>query len=139
MAIDWASELGQRIEQRLKSDPVVWLTTVSDSGAPLPTLVWLWWDGDTVLFYTRPDAVKLRNIQARPAVSLNFNSDPDGHTMDIIFGTAAVDTSAPAVIDHTDYVVKYESLMAYIGMTPQSFDDAFTVPVRITPERIRGF
>lgn len=89
--------------------------------------------------YSQTDAARLRNIAERPSISLNFNSDFDGHEMDIIFGQASIDRSAPAVIDHAEYVAKYEAGMAFIGMTPETFNDAFAVPVRITPTRIRGF
>ena len=43
--IDEGTEFGARVARHLREDVVVWLTTVTPSGAPLPAPVWFIWDG----------------------------------------------------------------------------------------------
>ena len=43
--IDESTEFGARVARRLREETVVWLTTVTPSGAPLPRPVGFLWDG----------------------------------------------------------------------------------------------
>ena len=57
MLIDESTEFGARVARHLRDDVVVWLTTVSPRGAPLPMPVWFVWDGaDSVVMYSQPGA-----------------------------------------------------------------------------------
>ena len=47
--IDTNSEWGQRVERRLRTEEVIWLTTVDGQGMPQPSPVWFVWDGSTIL------------------------------------------------------------------------------------------
>lgn len=38
--IDFTTQLGERLHQRLQEDFVIWLTTVDASGFPQPRPVW---------------------------------------------------------------------------------------------------
>ena len=138
MEIDTSTEFGQRVTGHLENDQVVWLTTVNPDGTPQPSPVWFLWDGDTVLMYSQPGTPKLRNIGQRPRVSLNFNSTPGGGDVVIISGDAAEDSSTPAASDHPAYIAKYARGIEEIGMTPETFAQAYSVPVRIRPTSLRG-
>jgi hypothetical protein len=60
-----ATGLDERAAAHLRDDVVVWFTTVTPEGAPLPMPVWFHWDGgDTVVMYSR-DTPRLRNIRTR--------------------------------------------------------------------------
>ena len=53
--IDESTDFGQRVARHLTDDPVVWLTTVTPGGQPVPNPVWFWWDGEeTIRIYTLP-------------------------------------------------------------------------------------
>ena len=43
--IDESTEFGARVARHLREETVVWLTTVTASGAPLPRPVGFLWDG----------------------------------------------------------------------------------------------
>lgn len=43
--IDCSSEFGARVAAHLREETIVWLTTVTPSGAPLPRPVGFLWDG----------------------------------------------------------------------------------------------
>ncbi len=79
--IDEGTELGARAAGRLREESVVWPTTVTPAGAPLPRPVGFLWDGgEVVSMYSQPGA-RVRNIVANPKVTLNFDGDGRGGDM----------------------------------------------------------
>jgi len=63
-------------ENRLRSDEMIWLTTVWADGQPQTSAVWFHWDGTDFLLVSQPTAGKLRNI-AGPTNRLH-GPDPCG-------------------------------------------------------------
>jgi PPOX class probable F420-dependent enzyme len=60
------------VARHLREEVVVWMTTVTPAGAPLPMPVWFHWDGgEHVVMYSQRGA-RIRNIEANPRVTLNF-------------------------------------------------------------------
>lgn len=139
MVIDPSTEFGRRVAERLQNDELLWLTTVSHAGTPQPSLIWFYWDGDTVLIYSQPNAPKLRNIAANPRVSLNFQANDEGEDVVILTGEAMVDPTAPPSDLHDEYRRKYAKGTVQIGMTPESLAAEFSVAIRVRPTKVRGF
>ncbi len=138
MLIDDATEFGARAARHLTDDVVVWLTTVSPRGAPLPMPVWFLWDGDeSVVVYSQPGA-RVRNLESNPHVTLNFAGDGQGGDIVVLSGTATLDREGPGADRDAGYVAKYDEHIARIGHTPESFAERYSVPVRIRLERLRG-
>ncbi len=116
----------------------MWLTSVTPAGAPLPNPVWFLWDGDqTVTMYSMPGA-RVRNVEANPQVTLNFAGDSRGGDIVVLSGRATVDRDAPPVSAAADYLAKYDQHIARIGMTPETFAERYSVPLRIELTRLRG-
>lgn len=138
-ALDFSSDLGKRAQKELEESPVVWLTTIAGSGTPQPNLVWFWWDGEKITVYTQPNALRLQNIDRNPRVSLNFNSDATGEIMTVITGSAFMLKDAPKAIENAAFIEKYAKGISRLGMTDQSFSDAYSVIIEITPDKLRGF
>lgn len=138
MLIDPENESAARADARLHNDLVAWLITVAPDGTPMPTPVWFWWDGSTMLVYSQPGKPKLRNIAANPRVAVALRTDPLGSELVVITGEAAVDTSAPKADDHGEYIAKYRSEIARLGSNPAEFAEGYSVPIRITPTRLRA-
>lgn len=88
---DTTTEFGQRIARRLAEELIIWLVTTGKDGTPQPSPVWFVWDGETVLIFSKPDAPKVRNIQACSRVALHFNSDARGWDVVVFTSTAALD------------------------------------------------
>jgi PPOX class probable F420-dependent enzyme len=84
-----------------------------------------------------PKTPKLRHIQANPSVALNFDSDEGGDVV-ILTGQARIAESEPAANETPAYLQKYREAIGEIGMNPESFAQAYSVPVRITPTKVRG-
>jgi PPOX class probable F420-dependent enzyme len=136
--IDWSSPLGERAARHLRDEIVVWMTTVTPRGAPVPRPVWFLWDGgDQVRMYSR-DGQRPRNLTTNPHVTLNFAGDGRGGDIVVLRGEATVEPDAPAVDAVPEYLDKYDEHIAGIGMTPATFAQAYSVPVRIQLTRLDG-
>jgi PPOX class probable F420-dependent enzyme len=136
--LDTSSEFGARVERRLREELIIWLTTVREDGTPQPSPVWFLWDGQTILIYSQPATPKLRNIERNQTVALNLNGDRSGGDIVIITGTAHIATDAPPANRVAEYLAKYRDPIAEIQMTPESFAQAYSVPIRVTPTHLRG-
>jgi len=86
--IDPTTESGERVMSRLRDDLVAWLVTVRPDGTPMPTPVWFWWDGETMLVYSEKGKPKLRNIEANPHVAVALRTDRVGSDLAVITGDA---------------------------------------------------
>jgi PPOX class probable F420-dependent enzyme len=137
--IDTTTPFGERAERRLHDERLAWLTTTSADGTQQPVPVWVLWDGaDSFLIYSKPGTAKLRNIEERPRVSLHLDGNGQGGDIVVVLGHAAVTHDPPA---HAlpDYVAKYGAFIERNSWTPESFAADYSVPLRITATRLRGF
>ena len=138
MKIDTTSEFGKRAARRLREDLIYWLVTTDPDGTPQPSPVWALWDVETFLIYSQPDRPKLRNVASRSRVALHLDGDGKGGDIVIVTGDARIDRDTPPADHVPEYISKYREGIRRIGMTPESFARAYSVPVRITPRRLRG-
>lgn len=138
--IDLTTEFGRAVEQHLRNEYVIWLTTVDLHLTPQPRPVWFIWERDSVLIFSKPEAYKVKHIEENPKVALHFNTDETGdkHVM-IMTGDAFIDSKCPPVLEIPAYLNKYKTGIADLGMTPESFSAAYSIPIRITPSQIRGW
>lgn len=135
--VDEGTELGARVARHLREDIVVWMTTVTPAGEPVPMPVWFFWDGgESVRMYSRRSP-RVRNIEANPHVSLNFAGDGRGGDVVVLSGTATAAGDMPPADRDADYLAKYRDHITRIGMTPETFAQAYEVPVRIQLTRVR--
>jgi PPOX class probable F420-dependent enzyme len=139
MLIDTATDFGQRVQQRLQDEKVIWLTTVTSGGQPLPVPVWFLWDGDAeVLIYSQPDTPKLRNISNQPKVGLNLNSDSTGGNVIQFAGEAREDAEAPSATGVEAFIEKYRDGIQSLGSTPEGFASNYSAAVRVRLTKLRG-
>lgn len=136
--IELTGEFGQRVEQRLKRELVIWLTTIGPDQTPQPRPVWFLWDGRSVLTYSRAGAHKLEHIRQEPNVALNFNSDERGNDVVVLLGTAQVVEGGPPATEVEGYIEKYRRGIEHLGSTPKRFAQDFSQPIRIEPFKLRG-
>ena len=136
--IDESTEFGARVARHLRDDIVVWLTTVTPAGAPLPAPVCFIWDGaETVTMFSAPGA-RVRNIEANPRVTLNFGGNGRGGDIVVIAGRASAERDAPSAAESEAYLAKYDDHIERIGMTPATFAAHYEVPVRVSLACVRG-
>jgi PPOX class probable F420-dependent enzyme len=132
---DTTTEVGKRAEARLKEEEITWMTTVRSDGQPQTVPVWFLWDDDGFLIYSQPNRQKLKNISRNPHVGLNLNSNEQGNDVVRLEGTASIDEDAPLSSEIAPYVEKYRESIARIGYDVEGFARAYSVAVRVRPER----
>jgi len=136
---DTTTTFGQRVEQRLAEELVIWLVTTDADGTPQPSPVWYIREGDTLLIFSKPTAPKVRNITARPRVALNFNTGDDGENVVVFLGTAQLDPDAPSADQIPAYLAKYGEHIPGIGMTAEQMAASYAQAIRVTLTKVRGF
>jgi PPOX class probable F420-dependent enzyme len=139
--IDWTTPLARRVKRRLKSDLVVWLTTIGPDGTPQPRPVWFYWDSaepGQLLIYSQPTGYKLKHLARNPRVALHFNTDEQGNEVEVLLGQARADPDHPPADKHAAYLRKHRQAIRDIDMTPRSFAESFSVPLRVRLESLRG-
>ena len=132
---DTTTDAGKRAESRLKEEEIAWMTTVRSDGQPQTVPVWFLWDDEGFLIYSQPNRQKLKNISRNPHVGLNLNSDAQGDDVVRLEGTATIADDAPPSSEVPSYVEKYRESIARIGYDVEGFAQAYSVAVRVTPER----
>jgi PPOX class probable F420-dependent enzyme len=137
--MDFDSKLGRRAVRKLKREQIIWLTSVDDQGRPQPRPVWFHWNGEDVLIFSQPKAGKVRQIAARPAVALHFNSDEAGSEVTVLLGEAHRMAAPPPPERLKAYLRKYRSGIAGLEMTLSSFQAEYSVPILVQPTVLRGF
>jgi PPOX class probable F420-dependent enzyme len=136
--LQFEGELGERVLLRLKSELVIWLTTVSKDGTPQPNPVWFLWDGETCLVYSMPEATKVHNIQSSPKVALHFEGAAvDGGDVTILTGEAQVEMT-PGPIPEA-YKQKYKKAIKEFGYTWERLHKEYSAAIFIRPIKYRGF
>ena len=136
--VDFGGEHGARALAHLHQDPVIWLTTVSPSGAPLPMPVWFVFDGQESLLVYSINGARVRNVRANPLVALSCPSDAEGTDVVVFSGEARFDPDAPPADQNAAYLEKYEERIGGLEMTPASFAETYNTPIRIRLTRLRG-
>lgn len=136
--MDWQSEEGKRLAERLKEEQVIWLTTVRQDGTPIPTPVWFLWEGEAFLIYTKPGSFKLKNSAANPRAALNLNSDEYGGAVVVFTGTLTVETDEPPALQNPAYLTKYREAVKDMQTTPEALSKEYSVALRFHPTHIRA-
>lgn len=138
---DESTEFGARVARQLREEVVIWLTTVGADGTPQPNPVWFLWDGATILVYSHREARRNAHVRVHPQVSLNFDSEDHGEYATVITGHAAIADDAPLAHENSAYAAKYGEHIAHLApdQDAAAFAAEYSVAIRITPRRVRGF
>ncbi|MEM8529390.1 MAG: TIGR03667 family PPOX class F420-dependent oxidoreductase [Chloroflexota bacterium] len=137
--IDINTAFGARVMHRLQNDYIIWLTTVRADGTPQPSPIWFLWDAESIIFYSKPDTPKIRNINHNSKVALNFDGDGQGGDIIVFNAEATVDQHIPPADQYPAYLTKYgEGITTRLGMSPAQLAQLYTTSVRVKLLRIRG-
>ena len=128
-----------RVDARLNTNLMAWLTTVNPAGRPDSVPVWfLLRDDDTVLVYSQPGKAKLRNIQGNPNVALGLDVTDIGRDIIRIEGTAMCAPDHPPADRVPEYAAKYAERIGAIFGTVERFAEAFSEAIVITPHKLHA-
>ena len=125
-----------QIERHLVEDRVLWLTTVSPAGRPIPRPIWFFWDGFHILIYSLNTAARVANIRTNETVSIHFNSSVEGEDAVEVAGTAEIVSSPPLPSKSELYMAKYgRDIEEATDFDLESVDRDFHTLIRIEPVR----
>jgi PPOX class probable F420-dependent enzyme len=139
LTVNLAAERRARVDMRLQTNLMAWLTTVSPAGRPDSVPVWFLLRGDdSILLYSEPGKAKLRNIDANPRVALGLDVTDIGRDIIRIEGHAARVAGHPPADRVPEYVAKYTERIGAIFGTPERFAQAFSEAIVITPTKLHA-
>jgi PPOX class probable F420-dependent enzyme len=133
-----STPFGERVERRLRDEHLIWLTTVGADGTPQPNPVWFLWDGETIVVYSLPDAARILHIERNARVSLNLDGNGQGGDIIVITGEARISPEDPPADQNAAYVEKYKDFITRSFQTPANFAAKYSLPIRITSDKVRG-
>lgn len=139
LTADLPTDRRARVEGRLRTNLMAWLTTVSPAGRPDSVPVWfLLRDDDSILVYSQPGKAKLRNIDANPQVALGLDVTDIGRDIIRVEGTAIRVPGHPRADQVPEYAAKYTERIGAIFGTAERFAEAFCEAIVITPTRLHA-
>lgn len=136
--INLNSDFGKRVLKRLDEERIIWLVTVRSDLTPQPSPVWFWWNGKTILIFSRPNKPKLRNIIENEKVALHFDSDGRGGDIVIFNGKAEIVEDIPPANEVSAYLRKYREGLKRINMSPENFTKSYSIPILVKLYNLRG-
>jgi PPOX class probable F420-dependent enzyme len=128
--------LQPHVEERLRSDEMIWLLTVRPDSRPHGVPVWFLWEEPTVLIFSKPNNQKIRNLRENSAVSLAFDNTKNGSDVAILEGTAELVEPGDRATTLQAYGDKYRAGLQKIGVTVEIFTALYSQLIRITPNRL---
>jgi PPOX class probable F420-dependent enzyme len=134
-----SDERRARVEGRLQTNLMAWLTTVNPAGRPDSVPVWfLVRDDDTILIYSQPGKVKLRNIASNPHVALGLDVTDIGRDIIRFEGVASVAPGHPSADQVPEYASKYAERIGAIFGSVERFGQLYSEAIVITPDRLHA-
>jgi PPOX class probable F420-dependent enzyme len=129
------SRLDADIEDRLRTESVLWLGTTSPDGAPHLVPVWFIWDGQAFLVFSKPGAVKVRHIAAEPRVAIALGEADDDFDVQLVKARADLLDRPTAEVVPDALFEKYRDQLAAIGLTRAEYVATYSQAIRIVPTR----
>ena len=134
--IDLSTEKGAHIDERLRTDLILWLSTVRPDGRPHLVPVWFLWEGSTILLFSIPENQKVRNLRQNNRVVAALDDTYEGDDVVTLEGTAEL-LNDPAVTPLMPaYIAKYAGELAEMGSSAEKMADEYGQAIRITPTKL---
>ncbi|MEO8510903.1 MAG: pyridoxamine 5'-phosphate oxidase family protein [Chloroflexota bacterium] len=127
-------------EKRLRTEPVVWLSTIDAQGFPHIVPVWFVWDGEAFVVFSKPHARKVQAIRRQARVALALGEPCDDFDVQLIEGHATVlpATTAQLLRDAAigrEHARKYAAQLFALGIDAAEYAATYSAVVRVEPTR----
>jgi PPOX class probable F420-dependent enzyme len=122
-----------RIRRFLEREAVVWLSTTRSGGLPHLVPCWFWWDGVELIVFSKPDAVKVRNLRENPALMLALGDAEADFDIGLVEARATLHEGAFPVPEAM--YDKYARQMASTGLDRRTFAETYSQAILIAPTR----
>ncbi|HLZ57616.1 MAG TPA: TIGR03667 family PPOX class F420-dependent oxidoreductase [Ktedonosporobacter sp.] len=133
--LDLTKKRDAHIDQRLRSDTMIWLNTVRSDGRPHSVAVWFLWTGEVFLIFSKPEQQKIRNIRKNAQVTLALDDTKGGDDVIVVEGTAELLNDPNMSVVVPAYVAKYGNDIKELGLTPESMAVEYSQGISITPTK----
>ena len=121
----------RRVLPMLEEERVVWLSTVHPDGTPHLVPTWFWWTGEALLFWSKPGAVKVRNLRANPRLMVAVGDAAADFSVGLIEAVAEpADIAVPEA-----FFAKYAGELAEAQLDREGFAGLYTQAMRVVPTR----
>jgi PPOX class probable F420-dependent enzyme len=124
--------------QRLRSEQMIWLSSVRADNRPHLVPVWFLWEEEsgTILIFSLPNNQKIRNLRQNPNVVLSLDTANHGGDIVLFEGKAELlPENSISVADADAYLQKYARAIKNMNSTPEGMAQQYTQAIRITPTR----
>ena len=128
----------ERIQEYLKEPHIADLATVRPDGSPHVAPVWFEYDGKTVKVIAEKSAVKVRNIQHEPRVSISIATDASPYEYVLVNGTADISYEGIPELVLT-MAVHYEGKEEGEAYTERILKEMEFCVITVTPSKIIGW
>jgi PPOX class probable F420-dependent enzyme len=122
-----------RVLPMLADERIVWLSTVRPDGTPHLVPTWFWWDGTALVVFSKPDAVKARNLRANPRLMVAVGDPEDDFSVGLIEAQATCHDEAAVIPDA--FFAKYATELGPGRLDAETFRATYTQAIRILPTR----
>jgi PPOX class probable F420-dependent enzyme len=122
------------IDQRLRTEPIIWLGSTRPDGHPHLVPVGFLWDGATVLIFSLPNTQKVRNLRHNPAVVLALDAVDQGYDVVRLEGRAMLLDDPTVRGTMPAFVQKYANLPRRWSV--EEWAEKFSQAIRITPTKL---
>jgi PPOX class probable F420-dependent enzyme len=119
----------------LRSEPVVWLSTVRPDGRPHLVPIWFSWDGRQLFVASKPGARKVANLRVRPEVMLALGEPDDDFDVGLVEAVAEIPAATTRELLPPGHLAKYRAQMTAIGLDADEYLATYSQPILITPTR----
>jgi PPOX class probable F420-dependent enzyme len=128
-----------RLVRFLEQEPVVWLSTVCEDGAPHLVPTWFTWDGTVLTILSKPGARKVRNLQNEPRAMLALGDAEDDFDVGMFEAVAEIVAEPTPLELPGDFATKYAQRIADLGLTAAQFARTYSQVIRLRPTRALGW
>lgn len=120
---------------RLRTATTIWLGTVDADGRPHLVPTWFSWDGEAIWIYSKPLAVKVRNVRHERRVTLAVGNADDDFDVQLIEAVAELPAVRSVVMIGDLHWRKYRRQLRALGISRQEYAETYSQPMRIRPTR----
>ena len=139
--LDRADPLQDKILERLEKEEYGFFITVRPDGRPHAVPVCFLYERDSILIFSVPDSVKVRNIRGNPRVCLALESFGFGEYFSVVIdGVAELVDEPTNWLQYPPYDAKHVPLSQRIfgqDHVPEDYAAQFSQAIRMTQLKIR--
>jgi PPOX class probable F420-dependent enzyme len=120
----------------LEEERVLWLGTVDAAGRPHLVPTWFSWDGESMWIWSKPNAVKVRNVRHEPRVMLALGEAQQDFDVQLVEACAELpgrDGIPRELLER--HLAKYRRELRRERISTRDYLATYSQPIRIRPTR----